>query len=121
MAAGLATLNTLEREDGWVRLEALGAHLEHELNAVIENVNAKAALARVGSIFWLALGAETLPRSADAIANGAAEAYGGLFRSLLADGIALAPSAYEVGFLSLAHSIPDVDRLCAGIGKALAG
>jgi glutamate-1-semialdehyde 2,1-aminomutase len=121
MAAGLATLRTLEHEDGWVRLEALGAHLEHELNAVIESTGAKAALARTGSIFWLALEADVLPRTAAAIPARAAERYAGLFRSLLAGGIALAPSAYEVGFLSLAHSIPDVDRLCSGIGEALGG
>jgi len=121
MAAGLATLKTLEHEDGWVRLEELGAHLERELNAVIDTAGANAVLARLGSIFWLALEADALPRAAAQVPARAAGRYADLFRSLLGQGIALAPSAYEVGFLSLAHSIPDVDRLCAGIGKALEG
>jgi glutamate-1-semialdehyde 2,1-aminomutase len=42
-----------------------------------------------------------------------------VFHSLLAKGIALAPSAYEIGFLSLAHSRVDVDRLAAALGEAL--
>jgi glutamate-1-semialdehyde 2,1-aminomutase len=119
MAAGLATLETLEHEDGWVRLEELGRHLEQEIGAVIDDTGANAALARIGSIFWLALETREPPRSAAAIAPGAAETYAGLFRSLLAEGIALAPSAYEVGFFSLAHSIPDIDRLCAALAEAL--
>jgi glutamate-1-semialdehyde 2,1-aminomutase len=119
MAAGLATLRTLEHEDGWVRLEALGTHLENELTSVIEAAGANAALARISSIFWLALNTRELPRTAAAIDTGAADVYARLFRSLLAEGVAIAPSAYEVGFLSLVHSVPDVDRLCAAIGKAL--
>ena len=120
MAAGLATLTTLEHEDGWSRLDELGLHLEHELEAVIAATGANAAVARIGSIFWLALETRELPRTADAIAAGAAERYGDLFRALLADGIALAPSAYEVGFISLLHSIPDLDRLAASLHKAFA-
>ena len=39
--------------------------------------------------------------------------------SLLDQGIALAPSAFEIAFLSLAHSKRDVDRLAEGIRTAL--
>ncbi|MGD8341206.1 MAG: glutamate-1-semialdehyde 2,1-aminomutase [Gammaproteobacteria bacterium] len=119
MAAGLATLETLEHEDGWSRLDELGSHLEHQLDAVIEDTNAAAAVARIGSIFWLALKTRDLPRTAAAIDPGAAEVYGGIFRALLADGVAIAPSAYEVGFISLVHSITDLDRLCAALQAAL--
>jgi glutamate-1-semialdehyde 2,1-aminomutase len=121
MAAGLATLAALEHEDGWARLEELGAHLEHQLKSVIAAAGAEAAVARIGSIFWLALGARELPRSADAIAPGAADLYAGVFRALLAEGIALAPSAYEVGFVSLSHSLPDLDRLSAALQGVLGG
>jgi glutamate-1-semialdehyde aminotransferase len=43
-----------------------------------------------------------------------------VFRKLLAQGIAIAPSAYEVGFISLAHALPDLDRLAAALQHALA-
>jgi len=119
MAAGLATLTTLEEEDGWTRLDELGLHLENELGAVLAATKANAALGRIGSIFWLACGARELPASAAAIPANAADIYGGIFRGLLDSGIALAPSAYEVGFLSLVHSIPDIGRLAAALQKAL--
>jgi glutamate-1-semialdehyde 2,1-aminomutase len=119
MAAGLATLTTLEAEDGWERLDELGAHLEHELNGVIQSSGAKVGIARIGSIFWLYLSSRRLPRTAPVIQGDAARRYAALFNALLDDGIALAPSAYEVGFVSLSHSIPDLDRLAAALHKAL--
>ena len=42
-----------------------------------------------------------------------------LFHALLEEGILLAPSAYEVGFLSTAHTSEHVQRLAAGLGTAL--
>jgi glutamate-1-semialdehyde 2,1-aminomutase len=119
MAAGLATLETLEHEDGWSRLEEHGSHLEHQLKAVIDATGTDAAVARVGSIFWLAFGSRDLPRTAAAIHPAAAEIYGDVFRGLLSHGIALAPSAYEVGFVSLVHSTTDLDRMCAALQTVL--
>jgi len=119
MAAGLATLDVLEREDGWARLEELGTRLASEIEGVLETTQANASLARIGSIFWLALGSRDLPRSAAALAPSAAETYAPIFRSLLANGIALAPSAFEVGFLSLAHSARDIERLATTLQRTL--
>ena len=42
------------------------------------------------------------------------------FHSLLDQGIALAPSAFEIAFLSLAHTRRDIDRLAEGLRAALA-
>jgi glutamate-1-semialdehyde 2,1-aminomutase len=39
-----------------------------------------------------------------------AERYGALFRSLLADGVYVAPSQYEAMFVSLAHGEEEIDR-----------
>jgi glutamate-1-semialdehyde 2,1-aminomutase len=119
MAAGLAALNTLEHEDGWNRLDELGAHLERQLTGITEDSQAEAAIVRIGSIFWLALDTRQPPRTAAAIAPTAANRYAGIFRALLDAGIAIAPSAFEVGFVSLVHSIPDLDRLCAALQKGL--
>jgi glutamate-1-semialdehyde 2,1-aminomutase len=119
MAAGLATLKVLEHEDGWLRLDELGRHLENQLQAVIDESGAEAAVARIGSIFWLALGSRELPRAASALSADAGAAYAPVFRALLDQGIALAPSAFEVGFVSLVHSIPELDRLAAALLEAL--
>ena len=118
MAAGRATLEVLESEDGWRRLEQLGAELEARLKPVLAATPAPMQLVRSGSIFWLALQADA-PRRADAIDPGAAERYRELFHGLLERGISLAPSAYEVGFLSLAHDSADLERLAAALAEVL--
>jgi glutamate-1-semialdehyde 2,1-aminomutase len=119
MAAGLATLDVLEAEDGWARLEALGGLLEERLAPVLEAAAVPARLVRVGSLFWLSLQEGEAPRRADAIEPAAAGRYREVFHGLLERGVALAPSAYEVGFLSLAHEEEHVERLAAALGEVL--
>src|SRR5690606_24985769 len=111
MAAGRATLAVLDRDGIWQKLEALGAELEAALAPVLAAARVPVSLVRVGSLFWLSLQAGSPPRAAEAIDPHAARLYAALFGELLADGIALAPSAYEVGFLSAAHERADVERL----------
>lgn len=41
------------------------------------------------------------------------------FHSLLDNGIYIAPSQYEAGFISLAHQIADLDNTVHKIGKTL--
>jgi len=120
MAAGLATLQLMEREDGWLGLESMGAELERALTDRLAALPVPAHLVRIGSIFWLSLLAAEPPRSAEAIPAGAAKIYARMFHALLDAGVAIAPSAYEVGFLSLAHSDRDIRRLADEIPRALA-
>ena len=120
MTAGLTTLRTLQKEDGWKRLETLGAYLEQTLGNVLAEAPVKAKLCRLGSMFWIAWLADTTPRSAEVLDQKAASVYAGVFHSLLDQGIALAPSAFEIAFLSLAHTRRDVDRLAAGLRNAFA-
>ena len=118
MAAGATALRILRRENAWERLEALGARLEAAATPLLAPHGVR--LVRVGSVFWLDFGTGEPTRRPDRIAADAADRFRGLFNRLLDDGILLAPSAYEVGFLSLAHTEEHVDRLAAGWGKALA-
>ena len=59
-------------------------------------------------------------RTAWQIDSRAAAVYARLFHTLLDAGVALAPSAYEIGFLSLAHTRSDVERLGETLQRALA-
>jgi len=119
MAAGLATLDLMEREDGWTRLEALGEQLEQALRETFDAAPIEIGLARIGSIFWMSPFAATPPLTAEAIDGRAAPWYARLFHSLLDHGIAIAPSAYEVGFLSLAHTEEDIARFASSLAAAI--
>ncbi len=78
-----------------------------------------ARFVRQGSIFWLSLQEGDAPRQAEAIDPAAADRYRVLFSALLERGISMAPSAFEVGFLSLAHTQQDVERLADTVGEIL--
>ncbi len=119
MTAGLSTLEILEREDAWTKLEQLGQALEERISPILEAAPFPARLVRVGSIFWMSLQEGEAPRRADAIEPGAAEIYQRIFHGLLLRGITIAPSAYEVGFLSLAHTAADLDLLAVALSETL--
>lgn len=120
MTAGLTTLRVLDAQDGWQQLEERGRYLDETLGQVLRDSPVPVSLARVGSIFWLAWHSVRPPRRADAIDSEAAATYARVFHALLDDGIALAPSAFEVGFVSLAHERSHIDRLAEGLQRALA-
>jgi glutamate-1-semialdehyde 2,1-aminomutase len=119
MAAGLATLRVLERERGWSRLEEAGRSLEELLAPVLAAAPFPARLVRLGSLFWMSLQPGEPPRAAAAIDQGAAALYTPIFHALLDAGVALAPSAYEAGFLSLAHERRHLERLRDALEAAL--
>jgi len=107
MMAGLTTLRILQREDGWRRLEALGAYLEQTVGAVLAEAAVNAKLCRLGSMFWIAWHATEAPRSAEALDPRAAEVYARVFHALLEQGVALAPSAF--GSWCLSHGASSSD------------
>jgi len=120
MAAGLATLQVLQRDDGWQRLEGAGAQLEELLLPVLAAGPHDAQLVRCGSIFWIAQQGGEAPRRASAIEAAGPARYGPIFHALLERGVYLAPSAYEVGFVSLAHEPEHLERLATALTAALA-
>jgi glutamate-1-semialdehyde 2,1-aminomutase len=120
MSAGLATLRELERVDGWRWLEQTGLALEAVLRPVLAAAPYPVTLVRSGSLFWLSLQDGEPPRAAEAIDPGAAARYAPLFHALLDDGVALAPSAYEAGFLSIVHEPAHLARLGDALAQAFA-
>lgn len=120
MTAGLETLRVLEAENGWQRLDELGGHLERRVGAALAEAPVPVALARIGSIFWFAWFADAPPRTAEALDARSGAAYAGLFHALADRGIAIAPSAFEVGFVSLAHTEAEIDRLAEALADAFA-
>ena len=119
MAAGLATLTVLERDRAWERLEATGRSLATLIEPVLAASSCPATLVRLGSLFWFSLQPGPPPRSAEAIDPEAAARYRPIFHALLDHGVAMAPSAYEVGFLSLAHQAVHLERLRDALALAL--
>ncbi|MFT3907679.1 MAG: glutamate-1-semialdehyde 2,1-aminomutase [Steroidobacteraceae bacterium] len=114
MCAGLAMLQRLADGAVYAQLEKLGARLEQQLSGV-----PNLAVQRCGSIFWLCASSSGRPatpmRALKSFPTDAGARYKALYHPLLARGIYLAPSGFEVGFLSAAHTETHVDELAAAV------
>lgn len=119
MAAGLATLRALQRDNGWAELENKGVLLADLLSAALEGSPPAARVVRCGSIFWLTLQHGEAPRRADVIEPAAAQRYAPLFHALLRRGVYLAPSAFEAGFLSTAHQPEHLELFATTLREAV--
>jgi glutamate-1-semialdehyde 2,1-aminomutase len=119
MAAGLATLDILERQSGWERLESRAADLERLLQPVLAHAPFPLHLVRVGSLLWLSLHADGAPRTAATLSEAESARFAALFHGMLDRGIYLPPSGYEACFLSLAHGAAELSRFVNALHDTL--
>jgi glutamate-1-semialdehyde 2,1-aminomutase len=120
MASGIATLDTLIRDDGWQKLEALGAQLETLLEPVVADAGFPVHLTRAGSLFWMSFHEAGAPRTAAPLTEAATKRFSALFHAMLDRGVYLPPSAYESCFLSLAHTRDDMQRFTQALRESFA-
>jgi len=104
MRAGLATLQKIETENVYEKLEWKTARFCDDLNGDLKQRDLPFQLTRSGSIFWLHARTEEPIRRIDQIPAHHAAGFAKIFHRALAGGVYLAPSGYEVNFMSFAHS-----------------
>ncbi len=119
MAAGMATL-TLASEDG------IHADLDAKAKRLVTGITAKAKEAgipmtsnQVGGMFGLFFSAEENISGFDQVMNCDQARFRQFFHAMLNEGIYLAPSAFEAGFISAAHTLDDIDATINAAAKAL--
>lgn len=118
MRAGLATLQKIETVGAYEQLETRTAAFCDQLTTAFAEKGLPVEIARVASIFWLHLKTEKSIRRIEQIPSGSSAAFAKLFHAALERGVYLAPSAFEVNFMSLAHSRELLDRAGEVIVKA---
>jgi glutamate-1-semialdehyde 2,1-aminomutase len=119
LAAGLAQLRELERINGWKLLEETGARFEELTRAAIKDANLEITFHRLGSLFCLFFAAEPIVDLAGAQRSDL-KMFARFFHGCLQSGIYFAPSQFETGFISLAHTTEDVERTAIAVRHALA-
>jgi glutamate-1-semialdehyde 2,1-aminomutase len=119
VAAGLATLKRLD-ERAFVALEGLARGLEDELSRAIRRSGVKARVQRVGSAFTLFFTPEEVVDLASA-KKADTVAYGKFFHGMLERGFMLPPAQFEAAFVSLAHTLEDVQAFIAAAREVLGG
>ncbi len=109
MAAGIAALEELAASDAYAKLEQLGADLEAGLKRAAEAAGVPVQFNRCGSMFCGYFTSEPVQNLADAMKSDRAR-FAKYFHGMLAEGIYLAPSQFEAGFLSTAHTAADIEQ-----------
>ncbi|MCA3749697.1 MAG: glutamate-1-semialdehyde 2,1-aminomutase [Rubrobacter sp.] len=120
MSAGLATLRATGEPGFYGRLEELGARWERGMREAASGSEVPVAVNRVGSMVSLFFTAGPVRDFASAAASDA-ELFKDFFWHMLSRGVYLAPSQYEAGFISLAHSEEEIDRTVEAAGEWFAG
>jgi glutamate-1-semialdehyde 2,1-aminomutase len=109
MSAGLATLKLLREEGVYQQLEERSAYLAEGLRQVAADSGVTTCLQRVGSMFCCYFQKGPVTSFAAARASDT-EAFAAFFGHMLQHGVHLAPSQFEAGFVSLAHTRKQLDR-----------
>ncbi len=124
MTAGLATLKKIRRENFYSTLEMKVDALANELEKVGQKAGIALKVQRAASLFWCVFGNiktnDGFVRHPGQTPEEHKAIYSRVFHALLNQGIYLAPSAFEVSFLSRAHQDEHLNRLAETLGSALA-
>ncbi len=102
MAAGLATLDLLAEPGFYARLEAQTNKLCDGLEAAAAEAGIAFSTNRVCGMFGLYFSREHVETYAQAMASDSAR-FNRFFHAMLERGVYFAPSAFEAGFMSIAH------------------
>lgn len=118
MAAGAATLKQLQTPGVWAGIEARAVELEQRLTAAAQQAKAKAVVQRVGTMFTTFFTDQPVINWATAKTADTGK-FGAFFRAMLEQGVYLAPSQFEAGFLSAAHGAEEIEATVRAAEKAL--
>jgi len=116
VAAGLATLKLIQSPGFYDKLAASARALCEGLIGCAQKCNIPFSAASVGGMFGVFF-RETPPSSYAEVMQCDKEAFNRFFHAMLAEGIYLAPSAYEAGFVSSAHGAAEIKRTINAAGK----
>ncbi|WP_439240673.1 glutamate-1-semialdehyde 2,1-aminomutase [Lonepinella sp. BR2474] len=120
MAAGLACLTELSKTGNEEKLAQKTAKLANGLKALADKHGVPFQVQYVGGMFGLFFTEQQEICNFQQVMQCDATTFNRFFHFMLAQGIYLAPSAYEAGFMSLAHSDEDIDRTLVAADKAFA-
>lgn len=119
MAAGLAQLQTLETDDPYTELESYASRLVEGIVETARQHDVPATGTAVGSMFGVFFCEPPVRNFQDAqrVDRGFFSSY---YQGCLSGGVFFAPSPFEAGFISTAHTQADIDQTLDAVHRALA-
>ena len=119
VAAGVATLTELQRPGVYEQLEATAVRFTEGVAAAFREAEVPSTINRVASMFTGFFNPGPITSLAQVEQSDTA-IYGRYFHALLDRGVYIAPSQFEAGFVSIAHTDADIDRAIEAVVEALA-
>ncbi len=117
MAAGLKTLELISEKNFFESLAGKTKSLVDGLSLVAKEANIPLTTNQVGGMFGLFFSSEDKIDSFDKVMNCNQTQFNQFFHGMLGEGVYLAPSAFEAGFVSSAHSIDDIETTISSAKK----
>ena len=118
VSAGIATLTELQKPGVYDGLEKLAQRLTDGVAAAFQEAGIPSTINRIGSMFTGFFNPGPVAGLADAEASDTAM-YGRYFHAMQEQGVYIAPSQFEAGFVSTAHTEADIDATITKVAAAL--
>jgi len=118
MCAGLATLDLLKVPGAWEGLERAAARLEGGIARAAQAAGVLVHQRRVGTMFTTFF-SKTEPKNWSTVKVADTTRFAQFFREMLENGVYLAPSQFEAGFISTAHTDEVIDHTIGAAEKAM--
>lgn len=119
MAAGLKTLELISAKGFFEDLEAKTTRLVKGLQAAADEAGIAFSTNQVGAMFGFFFNETNHIRRFAQVCQGDMDQFRAFYHGMLAEGIYLAPSAFEAGFVSSAHTDADIDATIAAARKVM--
>ena len=119
VGAGIATLEELQKPGTFERLDTLSQRLTDGITAAFQKAEIPSTVNRVGSMFTGFFNTGPVAGLANA-EDSDTEMYGRYFHAMQEQGVYIAPSQFEAGFVSTAHTEADIDTTITKVFSALA-
>jgi glutamate-1-semialdehyde 2,1-aminomutase len=117
MVAGIETLKGLLDDAVWERFAELGRLLDAGVQEAAGRAGIPIQQARVGTMQGLFFTDQPVNDYAGAMTSDTVR-FARYFRAMLEEGVYLAPSQFEAGFLSVAHSLAEIEQTIAATERA---
>ncbi len=118
MSAGIATLNLLREEKVWEKLEQAAGRLEAGISSAANQAGIPIQQTRVGTMFTTFF-SEVPPKDWSTVKMADKVRFGKFFQKMLANGIYIAPSQFEAGFISTVHHDAIITRTIEAVVKSI--
>lgn len=120
MVAGIETLKVLQEPEAWALMELAGEKLLEGLTLAAADAKIPLAPARVGTMFGFFFTEGPVINWSTA-KQADTQRFAAFFQAMLDEGVYLAPSQFEAGFLSIAHGAEEIKATIIAAARAFAG